>query len=241
MAVEPHERLWFFDDSLRRHAPSRGRTGRGASVLTEPNEHVEPPSKIAGNILVVDDDPFASRAFARLVRSAGGTAVLAGTRAAALALFDTEWKGLIVDILLPDGSGLDLIEPARIARPNARVLVVTGSDTPNFANTAHLLGVEYVRKPEVTANVNAFLARCASNSTDRISLIVAELSSAYRLTEAEARVVAASVESARKSTVAGRLGVKRSTAKTQMAAVLRKTGFGSIEDLAAAIRARLLS
>ncbi len=221
-------------------AESADRGYGGERVVSNAGEYPAQPGRLDGTILIVDDDPYAARAFARLVRIAGGTSLIAVDCRSVLPLIKQPIAGLILDILLPDGSGFDLIPVVRARHPNAAVLVVTGAETPDFANKAHLLHVEYVRKPDITKNVNDFLARCAANARHDAARLISELRATHRLTDAEAKLVGASLRSSRKDAVADLLGVTASTVTQRTARVLHKTGFASLEELAVVLRTRLL-
>jgi ActR/RegA family two-component response regulator len=98
--------------------------------------------------LLVEDDPLVGRSLARMVRPFGDPVVVGDVAGANAALSEPRpWHGLFVDLLLPDGSGLDVVERARVACPTARAMVLTGHVEPALINAAHDLGATYVVKP----------------------------------------------------------------------------------------------
>lgn len=66
-------------------------------------------------ILIVDDEPGVSVAFGRVLHSAGVTFQAAESLAQATAALDLgQWTGFILDIFLPDGTGVDLLDTIRL-------------------------------------------------------------------------------------------------------------------------------
>lgn len=110
-------------------------------------------------ILVVDDDgPFRAR-MARALRARGHAAAEAGGFAEALAALEAlRPRRVLVDLRLPDGSGLDLVDAALAREPAARVVVLTGYGSIATAVEAVRRGaVQYFMKPvEVDAILGAF-------------------------------------------------------------------------------------
>ncbi len=77
-------------------------------------------------ILIVDDDPAVRWTLAHAVRGSGYDPLEAGTAAAALTLFDAEQPALtLLDINLPDQSGLSVLQTLRERDPEAMVIMIT--------------------------------------------------------------------------------------------------------------------
>src|SRR5207248_11713280 len=84
-----------------------------------------------GAFLRVEDDPAIARAIGRLLAKSRPTHHVSRVAEAKAALEDaTSWTGLVVDIGLPDGSGLDVLSAAREKWPTLPALVLTGSTQP---------------------------------------------------------------------------------------------------------------
>ncbi len=105
-----------------------------------------PPDK---TLLLVDDDkPFLTR-LGRAMETRGFEVRLADTVAEGISAVKAKAPGYaVVDLRLSDGNGLDVIEALHAARPDARVVVLTGYGNIATAVTAVKLGaIDYLAKP----------------------------------------------------------------------------------------------
>jgi len=113
--------------------------------------------------LIVDDDPEIARVLAEVVEREG----FAVTCAASLALARQEIAAtvpdiLLVDIHLPDGSGVELLEGLGPAAPE--VVLITGSASVETAVHALRLGAaDYLTKPVDFARLKMVLGNAARN------------------------------------------------------------------------------
>src|SRR5947199_2923416 len=79
-------------------------------------------------ILIVDDEQLMRWALTEALRSWSYASVEASTGAAALAVFDTEQpSAVLLDVNLPDGSGLDVLHEIKRRQPDAVVIMITGN------------------------------------------------------------------------------------------------------------------
>jgi two-component system response regulator RegA len=102
-----------------------------------------------GCLLLVDDDEVFRERLARALRERRYDVVTAGDHAAALAAGrDRRLDYAVVDLRMPSGTGLALIEPLHALAPEARIVVLTGYGSIASAVEALRLGAhDYLPKP----------------------------------------------------------------------------------------------
>lgn len=100
-------------------------------------------------ILVVDDDQSFRNIACRWLEEAGYRSLTAGSGNEALALFDAQHVALILlDIAMPEMSGLEVLQRLREKDKNTAVIMITGIDDPHLAKKAMELGIHgYLIKP----------------------------------------------------------------------------------------------
>ena len=80
------------------------------------------------NTLIVEDHQPSAMALRRLLRAHGREVRVAATIAEARDVVASGWPGdVVLDLCLPDGSGIDLLRSIRRYGPSVRVAVTTGS------------------------------------------------------------------------------------------------------------------
>lgn len=122
-------------------------------------------SSTTPRILVVDDDPEIRKLLARYVESQGFRVLLAATCQELRDQLATHHVDLIVlDVMLPDGSGLDMCRDLRAQRSNVPIILLTALKE----DVDRIIGLEigaddYLGKPfnprELIARVRAVLRR----------------------------------------------------------------------------------
>lgn len=188
--------------------------------------------------VIVCNDPHLSRALAARVESAGGAAVVAPTLREAHATLDELTAAMLLDVALPDGSGLDFLEALRVRGVTLHVLVISGVLSASVANRAHRLGASCVFLPDITANVRSFVDRTtASTATVARRKIAAarELSATFGFTPREKEIATLVAGGLPRRVLASELGVSENTLKTLVRRMLDKCQETSIEGLARAI------
>ena len=84
------------------------------------------------NILIIDDDPMVRSAIAAFLNEFGFNVHMVSTLAGARESISTRsYEAVIIDQLLPDGSGIDLIRELRAISADMAIVVITGAaDVP---------------------------------------------------------------------------------------------------------------
>src|SRR5213595_2367327 len=79
-------------------------------------------------ILVVDDEKMIRWSLGEALRGWGFEPIEAETAVAALAAFEAEPpSAVLLDINLPDGSGIDVLRKVRLRQPDAVVIMITAN------------------------------------------------------------------------------------------------------------------
>ncbi len=100
------------------------------------------------SILLVEDDKAISTAVQTLLAHYGYEVTLARTLNEAKKLIQNNPALVILDLMLPDGDGLDLMERMRATGSKARVIILTGSVDPDHERRMkRLKPSKYFRKP----------------------------------------------------------------------------------------------
>jgi putative two-component system response regulator len=100
-------------------------------------------------ILVIDDDAVVRDVIGEMLAVGGYEVVTASTAAEALELFlDEEIELVVSDIVMPDLSGLELLDAMRLHRPSLPIVLVTGANTRDNLSEALTHGADgLVAKP----------------------------------------------------------------------------------------------
>jgi two-component system nitrogen regulation response regulator GlnG len=112
-------------------------------------------------LLVVDDEPIICHSFRRVFASADVEVLTAGTLAEGWRRVEDDRPDVIVlDLQLPDGSGLDLFERVRRADPRRPVIFITAHGTTEAAIEAMKNGAfDYLSKPLDLGAMTGLLGR----------------------------------------------------------------------------------
>lgn len=186
-----------------------------------------------GAMLIVDDDGLAARAIHRVVSRHAPTVVTHRMSAALDAVRrrePTSWAAAIVDIGLPDGSGIELTRVLRMLVPGLPVLVITGADTRESANDALEAGAQFAYKPMPMRALDAFVEQAIEGRPDsRVEAAVRALARQRALSDRETHLVRLASRGATRGELAERLAVSENTVKTHVRSVLLKCDAESLD------------
>jgi DNA-binding NarL/FixJ family response regulator len=194
---------------------------------------------------MVEDDPAIARAIGRLLSKSRPTHHVASVAAAKAALKDAStWTGIVVDIGLPDGSGLDVVSAARERWPALPALVLTGSTQAADINRSFMLRADFLVKPGTPDELAAFVRKAISReSIENVRIVEAvdEIAEEVDLTDRERDLLMLVAGDTKRADLAEKLGVKENTAKSHVNALMKKTGAGSFDELARAVLRRAIA
>jgi DNA-binding NarL/FixJ family response regulator len=180
--------------------------------------------------LVLEDEPPIARTLARLVRAYGTPVVAGNVQEGIRALADRgDWSAFIIDVGLPDGSGLDVLAHARPAHPTTPALILTGDTERETINTAFGLGAVYLVKPIDSHAIERFLSGASgAGFSTRAERVVHAWTKRYGLSEAEADVLRRAVLGEDSNTLAAARDSSEETIAEHVASILRLAGDASL-------------
>jgi DNA-binding NarL/FixJ family response regulator len=184
------------------------------------------------SFLIAEDDELVGKVIVRALSEHGRTKLVTTAEGARTALRAHTFTAVIVDVGLPDGSGLDVINDAREQDPAVSALIVSGGVDERRLAEAHHLGASYLLKPVDTRQLGLFAVRMRAKARQReakIAAIVERWTVEYELTTAEAAVLELAAHGAPRARLAELRGVATSTVKKQVQVVLTKTGDSTLE------------
>lgn len=191
---------------------------------------------MSGGFLIVEDEPTLARTLARTFGRHRPVDVVHGMQAARDKLREEgEWTGVVLDLILPDGYGLDLLAEIRESHGGLPVLVLTGELNRDVVNRVQTLRGEYVCKPASAENLNPFIQRAlAQERVDdaAIGRRIEHLARQLKLTRRETELLTLSVDGLSRRELAQALGVAENTVKAQIRSLLKKSGARSLATLA---------
>ena len=166
-----------------------------------------------------------------------GPVTVAGTLAEGRRIFHAEprLEAALVDIELPDGDGLDLVDEMKATRIDFPVAVLTAHADARLVNRATAAGAAYLCKPFDPEDLWAGLARLLRRVSLPVTDQVRQRGSSLGLTERESEILAYLATGHARAWTASRLGIKPSTLKSHVDSIRRKLGVPSVADAVAAV------
>lgn len=198
-------------------------------------------------VMIVDDHEVVRRGIAEVVERTDGMTVVAeagsvadGVRRAAL----VRPQVLLVDLQLPDGTGIDLLTAVREQLPTARAVVLTSFDDDDALAAALEAGAAaYLLKSVRGAEITDVIRAVAAGRTLLDERTVARRRAGHEdptegLTPSELRVLDLIGEGLSNREIADRLGVAEKTVKNHITSLLAKMGLQRRTQVAAWVASR---
>lgn len=207
--------------------------------------NAERPGPIS--VMIVDDHEVVRRGIAEVVERADGMTVVAeagsvadGIRRASL----VRPKVMLVDLQLPDGTGIDLMLAVREALPSARAIVLTSFDDDDALAAALDAGasaylLKSVRGAEITDVIRAVaVGRTLLDDRTVTRRRAGHEDPTENLTPSELKVLDLIGDGLSNREIAERLGVAEKTVKNHITSLLAKMGLQRRTQVAAWVAAR---
>jgi DNA-binding NarL/FixJ family response regulator len=195
--------------------------------------------------LIVEDDRETAERLARWLSPHGPAHIcptIRGARRAEPA--SGQWDALLIDVRLPDGSGLDLLRSIRAAGCVTPVLVITGLATRRRAQEAQLHQAMFLPKRARRENVEAFVGWVQmTRQLDAPSVFrtVDSIAESHGLGAQQREILFHRARGLRRSEIARAMGLNENTIKSHVNAILRKTGHRRLVHLLQSSRRRKAS
>jgi DNA-binding NarL/FixJ family response regulator len=171
--------------------------------------------------LLVEDNSGVAKTLGRWLSAFGDVEHCANFEEAQIALPRSTWRGMVIDVRLPDGSGFEIVRDAREAGVACEILVLTGVLDGELARQAHMLDATYLVKPCSMDALQKFVDRAMHDST---SVDVSLWTKRYNLTPTEAQVLLSAAGGNRRKDLIQDRTLSSATVKQHVRNLLKKTG-----------------
>ena len=193
-------------------------------------------------VMIIDDHEVVRRGIAEIVDRAEGLTVVAEAGSVAEAVRRAQLvrpEVLLVDLQLPDGTGIDIIATLREKVPDARPIVLTSFDDDDALASALAAGAKaYLLKTVRGAEIADVVRAVASGRTLLDERTVTRRRADHEdptadLTPSERRVLELIGDGLSNREIGDRLGVAEKTVKNHITALLSKMGLQRRTQVAA--------
>lgn len=198
-------------------------------------------------VMIVDDHEVVRRGIAEVIDRSEGMGVVAEAGSVAEGVRRAELVNpevMLVDLQLPDGTGIDLIQAVRLSKPEIRAIVLTSFDDDTaFAAALEVGAAAYVLKSVRGAEITEVVRAVAAG---RILLDERTVTRRRKdqddptedLTPSELKVVDLIGEGLSNREIAERLSIAEKTVKNHITSLLSKMGLQRRTQVAAWVAAR---
>lgn len=184
------------------------------------------------SFLIVDDEPLVQRALASVLRRYGACSAIRSASDAESRL-GHEWDGLLIDVRLEDGSGLDVLASARRRKIRAPALILSGRIDHDVVNRAAALDARLVCKPCGTSELAPFLADVLLRKTnDRALAAVERARNRWSLSDREVDILDHALRARSREQYLALRGMAQNTYKTHVRKLLEKSDYVNLSTLA---------
>lgn len=132
-------------------------------------------------------------------------------------------QAIIVDLNLPDGSGLEIVQWVRKHSGNAAIIILSLNDPAQFVKIARSSGANaYLSKSQSMQEILSAVNFALSNPGSFTSILTTDRSADFDLTPREIEVLYLLADGASNVDISSKLYISISTVKTHISSVMRK-------------------
>lgn len=193
-------------------------------------------------VMIVDDHEIVRRGIAEIVDRAQGLTVVAEAGSVSEAVSRAELANpdvVLVDLQLPDGTGIDLMAQLRVLVPEARCIVLTSFDDDSaLAESLEVGAAAYLLKTVAGVEIANVIKAVAAGRTLLDERTVTRSASKHtdpteNLTPTEKKILKLIGEGLSNREIGEHLGVAEKTVKNHITALLSKMGLQRRTQVAA--------
>ncbi len=185
--------------------------------------------------LIIEDDPLVADSVRRILERHGSVQVVSTIEGARQKLAqEPPGRCLVVDVGLPDGSGLDLLEEHKNLLDKIDALVLTGMFERDLINRAATLGAHVALKPISGAMLDDFVKSLVprKEGVPARQVIVEREAARWKLTPREKEIVQLHVDGKTREEIIKTLGISSKTYANHVTSILTKTDLSNMSALA---------
>ncbi|HEX2980628.1 MAG TPA: response regulator transcription factor [Anaerolineaceae bacterium] len=205
-------------------------------------------------VVLTEDHPVVRAGIRDMIRSAEGIELVGDAANGEEALRQVEALRpdvLLLDIELPDSSGVDITRKILADYPEVKILILSGHEDKHYIRALFELGVSgYLTKDEAPGTITDAIRSIAAGETGWVSRRVSsqlsrmmydETQSPSNLTPREEQVLALVVEGKTNQAIAVHLGISEKTVEKYVENIFRKLGVSSrVEAAVDAVRRSMI-
>jgi possible response regulator len=193
-------------------------------------------------VMIVDDHEIVRTGIAEIVERSQGLTVVAEAGSVAEALHRAELANpsvVLVDLQLPDGTGIDLIRQMKVALPSARCVVLTSFDDDQaLAESLEVGAAAYLLKTVAGVEIANVVKAVAAGRTLLDERTVTRSAAKHldpteALTPTEKKILALIGDGLSNREIGENLGVAEKTVKNHITSLLAKMGLQRRTQVAA--------
>jgi DNA-binding NarL/FixJ family response regulator len=176
-------------------------------------------------LLIIDDHAVVRQGLIQAFNDKGFTSIeTAGNlkeARAKIAAFNPQ--AIIVDLNLPDGSGLEIVQWVRKFSADIAIIILSLNDPTQFAKVARSSGANaYLSKSQSMPEIISSVSFAVANPGSFVSTLMSDQELDFDLTPREIEVLYLLAEGASNLEISTKLFISVSTVKTHISALMRK-------------------